>query len=540
MDRCGPLWPSPINPQFDKSSDEMNSKMSRQKSKAKAGQPAAVSPAGGEVTTAPPTAQNPGTAKPATSARAILPSVDTVLGSEPAPEAIEHFGRTVMLACVRATLAELRAKSSLRPAQTTPTAVARLASAKAEAQARPSQVPVFNLTGTVLHTNLGRAVLAEPARAAALAAMSDPTNLEYDIAKGRRGDRDDHVRGLLCEITGAEDAIAVNNNAAAVILVLNALANKREVIVSRGELVEIGGSFRMPDIMARAGAKLLEVGTTNKTHLKDYRDAIGPKTALLMKVHTSNFLVQGFASQAAHKDIGAVARETGIPFVDDLGAGVLIDMAKWGLTPERTVQTALQDGADLVLFSGDKLLGGPQCGLIVGRRDLVQKLAKNPLKRALRLDRMRLAALEATLRLYRDPDRLAERLPTLKFLTRTREELASVARALQPPLADALGPLWTVMVIDCESETGSGALPLAKIPSAGLAISTTNPRAAGRIVENLAQAFRALPRPVIGRIHDGRLIFDLRCLQGLAPFVGQLKVLQQAFEAARADKPEHG
>jgi L-seryl-tRNA(Ser) seleniumtransferase len=474
----------------------------------------------------------------APSERLPLPSVEAVLSSEPAVEAIQKFGRPVMLTCVRAVLAGMRTSNSVRPAQTTPPAVARQAASRADEQSRPSQTPVFNLTGTVLHTNLGRAVLAESARAAALSAMSDPTNLEYDIAKGRRGDRDDHIRGLLCEITGAEDAIAVNNNAAAVILTLNALANKREVVVSRGELVEIGGSFRMPDIMARAGARLREVGTTNKTHLKDYSEAINPKTALLMKVHTSNFLVQGFVAGVDHKDVAAVAKEAGLPFVDDLGAGVLIDMTKWGLTAERTVQTALKDGADLVLFSGDKLLGGPQCGLIVGRRDLVQKLARNPLKRALRLDRIRLAALEATLRLYRDPDRLAERLPTLKFLTRTADELASMARALLPPLSEALGPHWTVTVIDCESETGSGALPLAKIPSSGLAISTANPRAPGRIVEHLAAAFRALPRPVIGRIHDGRLIFDLRCLQGLAPFVSQLKVLQAAFDAAAANRAE--
>ena len=270
--------------------------------------------------------------------------------------------------------------------------------------------------------------------------------------------------------------------------------------------------------------------------------AITAKTALLMKVHTSNFLVQGFAAGVAHKEVAKVAREAGLPFVDDLGAGVLVDLTAWGLTAERTVQTALKDGADLVLFSGDKLLGGPQCGLIAGRRDLVQKLAKNPLKRALRLDRIRLAALEATLRLYRDPDRLAERLPTLKFLTRTADELASIARALQAPVAEALGPHWTVTVIDCESETGSGALPLAKIPSAGLAISTTNPRAPGRIVEHLATAFllqrKLLPSLQLGLLKRfaRRLIFDLRCLQGLAPFVSQLEALQAAFEQAAANK----
>jgi L-seryl-tRNA(Ser) seleniumtransferase len=467
---------------------------------------------------------------------ARLPSVEAVLQSEPAAEGLALHGRRPLLTAIRIALAELRSAGDVRPTRLTPPAVARRALEIAAATARPSQRPVFNLTGTVLHTNLGRTVLAEAARAAVLAAMSEATNLEYDLENAKRGDRDDHVRGLLCELTGAEDAIAVNNNAAAVILTLNTLANRREVVVSRGELVEIGGSFRMPDIMARASARLREVGTTNKTHLKDYREAIGPRTALIMKVHTSNFQVQGFASAVAHRELAELARDAGIAFVDDLGSGVLVDLEGYGLAPERTVQAALADGADLVTFSGDKLLGGPQAGLVVGSRDLVRRLAKNPLKRALRLDRMRLAALEATLRLYRDPDRLADRLPTLKFLTRTRNDLRTIARSLREPMAQALDDTWQVEVIDCDSETGSGALPLATIPSAGLAISAKAEPGArkggGRRLEALAAAFRALPKPIIGRIHEGRLVFDLRCLVGLAPFVAQLEHLRPPHEPA--------
>jgi L-seryl-tRNA(Ser) seleniumtransferase len=425
--------------------------------------------------------------------------------------AIAVHGRAAMTAAVRAVLGRMRTAGGV-PGSPDPADVAAAAARQVDALARPSQRPVLNLTGTVLHTNLGRAVLAEAAREAVLAAMSGATNLEYDLEKGQRGERDDHVRGLLTELTGAESAIAVNNNASAVILTLAALAKGRETIVSRGELVEIGGSFRMPDIMAAAGTTLREVGTTNRTHARDYESAISPDTALLMKVHTSNYAVQGFTAEVAHREVARIAHAAGLPFVDDLGSGALVDMARWGLTPERSVATAIADGADLVTFSGDKMLGGPQAGLIVGRRDLVAQLAKHPLKRAVRLDRMRLAALEATLRLYRDPDRLAERLPTLRWLTRTRAEVRKTAEEVLAHVSAALGPAWSVTVVGCQSETGSGSLPLATMPSAGLAIVPSEPKPPGRALDDLAARLRRLPMPVIGRIHDGRLILDLRCL----------------------------
>jgi len=281
----------------------------------------------------------------------------------------------------------------------------------------------------------------------------------------------------------------------------------------------------MPDIMARAGAILREIGTTNRTHLKDYAEAIGPQTGLLLKVHTSNYVVQGFTAEVAPEELAKLAQAHGLPFVDDLGSGTLIDLARWGLRHEKTVQDALKGGADLVTFSGDKLLGGPQAGIVAGRQDLIAKLARNPLKRALRLDKLRLAALEATLRLYRDPDRLAERLPTLRLFTRTAEELRAMAGRLRPRVAAAVGTAWAVEAVDCASQIGSGALPLETLPSAGLALRPAG-KVAGSAVEKLAAAFRAVPVPMIGRIAQGALIFDLRCLEDEALFAAQLQALK--------------
>jgi L-seryl-tRNA(Ser) seleniumtransferase len=401
-----------------------------------------------------------------------------------------------------------------------------------EAEDAPRLRRVLNLTGTILHTNLGRAVLAEEAVTAAAAAMRAPAALEFDLETGSRGERDDIVRGLICELTGAEDALLVNNNASAILLVLNTLALGKESIVSRGELIEIGGSFRMPDIMARAGTRLREIGTTNRTHLRDYTDAIGPETAMLLKVHTSNYLVQGFTKEVGTKELTVLAREKKLPLVDDLGSGTLVDLAKYGLRRERTVQDALKDGADLVTFSGDKLLGGPQAGFIVGRRDLVRACAKNPIKRAVRLDKIRLAALEATLKLYRDPDRLPDRLPTLGYLTRPIDDIRAQAERVEGPLARALGDTFEVACCVCTSQIGSGALPLETIPSAGLAVTPRAKKQSGRQLEALASAFRRLPVPAIGHIEKGALVLDFRCLDAETLFVEQLEKL----EVARADE----
>jgi len=436
-----------------------------------------------------------------------LPAVDAVLRGETGAVAVARHGRSAATQAIRQVLATVR-PAVMAGATAPPDAAAVGAQALALLAAAdvPALRPVLNLTGIVLHTNLGRALLAESAISAAEQAMRAPAALEFDLATGGRGERDDHLRGLVRELTGAEDAIAVNNNAAAVVLVLAALGQGRETILSRGELIEIGGAFRMPAIMASAGTTLREVGTTNRTHPRDYRDAIGPQTALLMKVHTSNYVIQGFTAEVAPRDLVALAHEAGLPMVDDLGSGTLIDLARWGLRRERTVQDALRDGADLVTFSGDKLLGGPQAGFVVGRRDLVALCARHPLKRAMRLDKIRLAAMEATLRLYRDPDRLAERLPTLRLLTRSRDAIVAMADALVAPVAAWAGADWRVTVEACESRIGSGALPLETLPSAALAFLGAAP-------DGLAARLRSRPMPVIGRVRDGVLLLDLRCLE---------------------------
>ena len=454
-----------------------------------------------------------------TERRARLPAVDRVLRSEGAGALIARYGRPLALDAVRKALAERRRSGA-------DASVVSITEASATALARtmqPSQRRVFNLTGTVLHTNLGRAPLPEEAIAAATAAMRDPTTLEYDVATGRRGERDDHIADWLTRLTGAEAALAVNNNAGALVLALNTLAEGHETIVSRGELIEIGGSFRLPDIMARAGTRLREVGTTNRTHLADFAAAIGPETGLILKAHTSNYAIQGFTAAVPAAKLAALAREHGIPFVEDLGSGSLVDLERWGLPHETTAAEALAQGADLVTFSGDKLLGGPQAGLVVGHAGLIARLARNPLKRALRLDKIRLAALEAVLRLYADPDCLAERLPALRLLARPRSEIAALGQRLLPAVGEALEGIAEVGLADTRSQIGSGALPVSLLPSAAIVLRPIS--RSGGAVEALARALRALPVPVIGRIEAGRVLLDLRCLEDEAAFLAQLPAL---------------
>ena len=331
-------------------------------------------------------------------------------------------------------------------------------------------------------------------------------------------------RPRLRRLTSAAAAVVVNNNAAAVLLVLDTLAKRREVPVSRGELIEIGGAFRIPDIMKRSGAKLVEVGTTNRTHLRDYEAAIGPRTALLMKVHASNYAVEGFTAAVSERDLARLARDRGLPLVSDLGSGSLTDMTEHGLPAEPTAREMITDGVDLVTFSGDKLLGGPQAGIIAGKAELVGKLKRNPLMRALRPDKITLAALESVLALYEDPGRLAETLPSLRLLTRRRDEIEAQARRIRPPLAARLGGQWSVEVVHCRSQIGSGALPVDRLPSAGVRCAPAAGAKRGRSssLNALAAALRALPAPVIGRMHDGALTLDLRCLDDEAGFVAQL------------------
>ncbi len=464
-----------------------------------------------------------------------LPSVDQVLRSPTGALAAARFGHHATVDAIRKTAATLREAARDGTASTPDAAsIASAAFQLLEQGDAPSLRRVFNLTGTVLHTNLGRAVLPESAIAAAVDAMRSAVALEFDIGGAARGERDDHVRGLIRELTGAEDACVVNNNAGAVLLVLNTFGAGKEAVVSRGELIEIGGSFRLPDIMARAGARLVEVGTTNRTHLKDYEQSVGDSTGLILKVHTSNYLIQGFTKAVPASELAALARARKVPFVHDLGSGALVDLERYGLRPEPTVRESLAEGADLVTFSGDKLLGGPQAGIVAGAKDLVARVARNPMKRALRLDKIRLAALEAVLKLYRDPDRLAETLPTLRYFTRSQAGIADLASRLSNPIATAVGGGYAVSIADCTSQIGSGALPLETLPSAGIAIKAVDRKGAGTRLEALAVAFRSLPIPVIGHVKNGALVLDLRCLDDEAGFAAQLGQLQVHFEPREA------
>ncbi len=441
-----------------------------------------------------------------------LPSVDRVLQQGASRALVAQHGRAAVTDAVRDVLAELRAAKTPELGQAD--AVLARAAKRLDRDSLPSLRPVFNLTGTVVHTNFGRAQLPEEAIEAMVDAARNPVNLEYDLDTGKRGERDAHVEEMLRRLTGAEAATVVNNNAAALLLVLGTLAARREVPVSRGELIEIGGSFRLPELMARSGCRLHEIGTTNRTHLSDYADAIGPKTGVVLKVHASNYAIQGFTAAVPEADLARLCQERKLPFVVDLGSGTLADLRRFGLPYEPTAEESLTQGADIVTFSGDKLLGGPQAGIIVGRADLLARIRRNPLRRALRVDKLTLAALEAVLRLYLDPDRLAERVPVLRLLARRVADIRAMAERLRPRLEKVLAGKATVEVIDCESQIGSGALPTQRIASAGLAIRPGSDR--------IAAAFRRLPVPVIGRIHRGAFILDLRCLQDEAGFAAQL------------------
>ncbi|MBP6898206.1 MAG: L-seryl-tRNA(Sec) selenium transferase [Pseudacidovorax sp.] len=461
-----------------------------------------------------------------------LPAVDRLLRAPDTQSLIAAHGHTLVAGAARALLDALRPRAiagQLPITDVQPAALQATLLQRVQARLAPRMQRVLNLTGTVIHTNLGRALLADEALAHLLRLMAGPNNLEYDLVTGGRGDRDTVVEELLTTLTGAEAATVVNNNAAAVLLTLGALARDREVIVSRGELVEIGGAFRMPDVMASAGAHMVEVGTTNRTHPRDYEQAITERTALLLKVHTSNYAVQGFTASVDESVLAGIAHARGLPMATDLGSGSLVDLAAYGLPREPLPQEKLAAGCDVVTFSGDKLLGGPQAGLIVGSKEAVGRIRKFPMKRALRMSKLPLAALEATLMLYLRPERLAQDLPTLRLLTRPLEAIQATARAVHGPLAEAVAPRFTVEAVALQGQIGSGSLPVERLPSAGLALAPAGiaKKGTGRALDQLAQALRQLPLPVIGRIADDRLLLDLRCLEDAADLLGQLPRLRE-------------
>ena len=449
-----------------------------------------------------------------------LPSVDRLVNTPAVQDLVRDHGAALVIRCAQGILEQAR-QSLLAGESTDMSALVQSLSDETDRVLRPSLRPVYNLTGTVLHTNLGRASLPQSAIQAMVEVARGASNVEFDLDTGKRGDRHRHAEALLCQLTGAEGALVVNNNAAAVLLTLNSLAQRKEVPVSRGELIEIGGAFRMPDIMARAGCKLVEVGTTNRTHDADFEAAIGPRTALLMKVHTSNFEMQGFTKNVSEQDLAEIAHRHDLPLVTDLGSGTLIDLEPYNLPHETTVTEALQAGADLVTFSGDKLLGGPQAGIIAGRRDLIDRLKRNPMTRAMRPDKLTLAALQAVLQLYTNPERLVEELPALRLLMRDPAEIEHLAMRLVIPVQECCQP-FDVAVAQTYAQVGSGALPIDRLESTALKITRPDLRRPGAVLNRLAKAFRGLLVPVIGRISDDALWFDLRCLEDEDGFVENL------------------
>jgi L-seryl-tRNA(Ser) seleniumtransferase len=439
-----------------------------------------------------------------------VPSVSRLLAHPRAEPLLIRFNREYVVQGCRDILDELRSALSdghIEAASLEDDAILTTLEARLAGSAEATLQRVVNATGTVLHTNLGRALLAQTAIDAVVQAASQPTNLEYDLAQGDRGQREMAVESLLMDLSGAEAATAVNNNAAAVLLALNTLALGKEVIVSRGELIEIGGAFRIPDIMARSGAILKEVGTTNRTHVSDYENALSDRTALLLKVHTSNYRVVGFVAEVGLADLVATGRRRGIPVMEDLGSGALVDLSRYDLPKEPVVAERIALGADLVTFSGDKVLGGPQAGLVVGRGALVKQMAANPLHRAVRCGKLTIAALEATLRLYRESACIAHAIPTLRMFTRPLADIDNVAQRALPALAAALGAGFRVSVQDSTSQIGSGALPTEEIPTKVIAIEHDfmGPhRIAGR--------FRQARPPIIGRVADDKFLLDARTI----------------------------
>jgi L-seryl-tRNA(Ser) seleniumtransferase len=441
-----------------------------------------------------------------------LPSVELLL-SDPALLALAGIApRPVLVSAARAAVARARARIRGGGSPPPATEVAADAAREAEASLRPSLRSVLNATGVVLHTNLGRAPLAEEAALAAAEAARRYSNLELDLESGARGSRMAHLESLLTEILGAPAALVVNNNAAAMLLALNTLGSGKEAVVSRGQLVEIGGSFRIPEILLRAGAKLREVGTTNKTRLSDYERAVGPNTGLLLRVHPSNFAIVGFSQEVPRADLVRLARKKRVPLLEDVGSGALVDLRPFGLPEEPRLAEAIAEGVPLACASGDKLLGGPQAGILAGTKALVQACKSNPMMRALRVDKMTLAALEVTLRIYRDPERRAAAIPVLRMLGETADSVRDRARRVLRELGEERAIKTGAEVIPCTGEVGGGAMPLARIPSFALALSGLG-RARGR-AEALARALRLAPDPVLGRIEAGRLLLDMRTISG--------------------------
>jgi L-seryl-tRNA(Ser) seleniumtransferase len=453
-----------------------------------------------------------------------IPSIDHLLKHCRCEELLARYNREYVIEQCRAVIEQIRAdirQGKSRSQDLGEEAILERLAMRILLDSQPGHIRVVNATGTILHTNLGRALLSETAVEAMTAVARHPVNLEYDLTAGKRGKREEALETLVVELTGAEGATVVNNNAAAVLLGLNSLAEGKEVIVSRGELIEIGGSFRIPEIMAKSGAILKEVGSTNRTHPTDYENAINERTALLLKVHTSNYKVVGFTAEVTLEQLVAIGKKHNVPVMEDLGSGALIDLGKYGLPKEPIVGERIQAGADVVTFSGDKILGGPQAGLLVGKKHLIAKMNKNPLQRALRCGKLTLAALEATLRRYRQSPDIVQEIPTLRAFTRPLDEICELGEQLIPRLQAALGAGFDVQMQESTAQIGSGALPTEELPTIVITIEHQKLGATA-----IAQKFRAADPPIIGRIRDDCFLLDLRMIfnpNDLIPNFGQDK-----------------
>lgn len=438
-----------------------------------------------------------------------LPSVDHLLELAGRDEAFSPVPRSVLLDSLRHTLDTMRKDILLGKDLTiSDEIILEMALNVAKEKIKPRLVSVINATGVVLHTNLGRALLCDQAISHIMTVANTYSNLELNIETGKRGSRYEAVDGLICELTGAESAIVVNNNAGAVLLALNTLARQKEVVVSRGELVEIGGSFRVPDVMEKSGCILKEVGTTNRTHLRDYEAAASKDTALFLKVHTSNYKIEGFTASVTLRELVALGQEKGVPVMEDLGSGTLIDFSKYGLPHEPTVGDAVRSGADIITFSGDKLLGGPQAGIIVGKKQSIDQIRKNPLTRALRIDKLTLAALESTLALYRDEEKAVQDIPTLKMLTLPFSDIVKKAAVLFRSIEQAAGELAEIRFSDMNSRPGGGSFPELDLPTRCV---TVRPRQLS--VSRLETAMRLSTPAIIGRIENDWYVLDPRTIQ---------------------------
>lgn len=455
-----------------------------------------------------------------------IPSVDEVMRSDRLNQYLILYSKDLVAHSVRHVLGEIRNDIIVgKRFDTSAENIEIFVKKYLENILKPSIKKMVNATGVILHSNIGRALLCEEAADAVRTAAFNSVNLEFDMEKGERGDRNSHIEALVCYLTGAEAATIVNNNAAAVLLTLNTLAEGKEVIVSRGELIEIGGSFRIPDVINKSGCKLVEVGTTNRTRPEDYISAISNITALILKAHTSNYKVVGFTSSVSLKDLVIIGSKNNIPVIEDLGSGLLVDLSPYGFSSEPVVRDSLKNGADIVTFSGDKLLGGPQSGIIAGKKEYVHQINKNPLKRALRVDKLTIAAMEATLKLYLQPDKLYKKLPTLRFLTRPINEIEAVAKVAAGLLKKRLGHYYVVKVENGSSAIGSGSLPLESVPTKVVSIQhKTIP------LEEIYSMFLNNNPPILGRVHKGKYLLDMRTIEKAEDVViASLPYFQQPF-----------